>query len=341
MSAEQTSVLKAVLAYAIAALFPFVPALRDWLGDPDYMTPHLVTNATIWFHAAKTRSGLVEGGLVGVIWVCATSCVTYLALYVAEWLHCAYAVTEDDEVVVPPLAVQSKVVSLVVFVFGFSWCLALFKANANRASVSTATAIANIALYLVMLREAPIVNYKVAGKRGTGVPWPGDEGSLAESVGKKTEHVLVAVLTGMAVSLAVGWMVRPTTAGSELRGQLRTAFSSFGAILPQLLAPIVSDHHAPSNTQAKKHGAKSAELKAALRLHRQRLQQLRRQLDAVALEPSEPHVWARRAQVGKLVEGLEELSRHLSSMCSGLELRVIDHNSDAYEGDLDEAAYAA
>ncbi|KAJ2095864.1 hypothetical protein GGI16_005056, partial [Coemansia sp. S142-1] len=76
LSSQQTSVLKAVLAYAIAALFPFVPVLRDWLGDPDYMAPHLVTNATIWFHAAKTRSGLAEGGLVGVIWVCVTSCVT-------------------------------------------------------------------------------------------------------------------------------------------------------------------------------------------------------------------------------------------------------------------------
>ncbi|KAJ2454242.1 hypothetical protein GGF42_003649, partial [Coemansia sp. RSA 2424] len=140
LSAQQTSVFKAVLAYAIAALFPFVPVLRDWLGDPDYISPHLVTNATIWFHAAKTRSGLAEGGLVGVIWVCVTSCVTYLALYIAEWLHCTFAVPEQsagggvaaEEAV--PLAVQSKVVSLVVFVFGYSWCLAFFKANANRAS---------------------------------------------------------------------------------------------------------------------------------------------------------------------------------------------------------------
>ncbi|KAJ2584551.1 hypothetical protein GGH95_000307 [Coemansia sp. RSA 1836] len=357
LSAQQTSVFKAVLAYAIAALFPFVPVLRDWLGDPDYISPHLVTNATIWFHAAKTQSGLAEGGLVGVIWVCVTSCVTYLALYIAEWLHCTFAVPEQsagggvaaaEEAV--PLAVQSKVVSLVVFVFGYSWCLAFFKANANRASVSTATAIANIALYLVMLREAPIVNYKVAaasggggggGEGGRAPPWPdpGDRDSLAESVGKKTEHVLVAVLTGMAISLAVGWVVRPTTAGQELCAQLRTTFASFRRILPQLLAPIVSEQ-APSNTQAKQRGAKSSELKAALREHRERQQQLRRQLAAVALEPGETRVWARRHRLAALVDSLDALGLHLSSMSSGLELRVIDHSSDAFDGDLDTATYS-
>ncbi|KAJ2822946.1 hypothetical protein GGI24_003802, partial [Coemansia furcata] len=346
LSSQQTSVLKAVLAYAIAALFPFVPVLRDWLGDPDYMSPHLVTNATIWFHAAKTRSGLAEGGLVGVIWVCATSCVTYLALFIAEWLHCAFGepvMAAGDVPEALPLAVQSKVVSLVVFVFGFSWVLAFFKANANRASVGTATAISNIALYLVMLREAPIVNYKVAAATGGDgkIPWPepGDRDSLAESVGKKTEHVLVAVLTGMAISIVVGWVVRPATAGQELRAQLSTTFSSLRRILPQLLAPIVSEN-TPSNTQAKLHGAKPEELKAGLREHRQRLQQLKRQLDAVALEPSEWQVWARRTKLAALVSCLEALSLHLSSMSSGLELRVIDHNSDAFAGDLDAVAYA-
>ncbi|KAJ2740813.1 hypothetical protein GGI20_005601 [Coemansia sp. BCRC 34301] len=339
---QQVSVFKAVLAYAIAALFPFVPVLRDWLGDPDYMTPHLVTNATIWLHAAKTRSGLAEGGLVGVIWVCVTSCVTYSALYIAEWLHCRYAVEEQVSGEALPLAVQSKVVSLVVFVFGYSWCLAFFKANANRASVSTATAISNIALYLVMLREAPIVNYKVAAGAEGAPPWPdpGDHDSLAESVGKKTEHVLVAVLTGMAISLVIGWMVWPTTAGAELREELRTVFGSFRRILPQLLAPIVNEQ-APSNTQAKLHGAKSEELKAGLRSHRQRLQLLKRHLDAVALEPGAVHVWARRAQLTGLVGSLDALSLRLSSLSSGLELRVIDHNSDAFEGDLDAAEYSA
>ncbi|KAJ2021755.1 hypothetical protein IWW57_004797, partial [Coemansia sp. S610] len=351
LSSQQTSVLKAVLAYAIAALFPFVPVLRDWLGDLDYMSPHLVTNATIWFHAAKTRSGLAEGGLVGVIWVCVTSCVTYLALFIAEWLHCAFAQPAQASGGVPealPLATQSKVVSLVVFVFGYSWILAFFKANANRASVGTATAISNIALYLVMLREAPIVNYKVAAAAaaaggGDGkIPWPepGDRDSLAESVGKKTEHVLVAVLTGMAISIVVGWVVRPMTAGQELRAQLSTTFSSFRRILPQLLAPIVSEH-TPSNTQTKLHGAKPEELKAGLREHRQRLQQLKKQLDAIALEPSEWHVWARRSKLAALVTCLEALSLHLSSMSSGLELRVIDHNSDAFVGDLDVEAYSA
>ncbi|KAJ2860750.1 hypothetical protein GGH94_005328 [Coemansia aciculifera] len=346
LSSQQTSVLKAVLAYAIAALFPFVPVLRDWLGDPDYMSPHLVTNATIWFHAAKTRSGLAEGGLVGVIWVCVTSCVTYLALFIAEWLHCTFAKPLLATGGVPealPLAMQSKVVSLVVFVFGYSWLLAFFKANANRASVGTATAISNIALYLVMLREAPIVNYKVAAATGGDgkIPWPepGDRDSLAESVGKKTEHVLVAVLTGMTISILVGWVVRPTTAGQELRAQLSTTFSSFRRILPQLLAPIVSED-TPSNTQAKLHGAKPEELKAGLREHRQRLQQLKRQLDAIALEPGEWHVWARRAKLSTLVSCLDALSLHLSSMSSGLELRVIDHNSDAFVGDLDVEAYS-
>ncbi|KAI8321477.1 hypothetical protein GQ54DRAFT_181701 [Martensiomyces pterosporus] len=367
LSTPHMNVLKAVLAYAIASLFPFVPYLRDWLGDPDYMSPHLVTNATIWYHAAKSRSGLAEGGLVGLVWVLVTSCVTYTALFIAEWLHCQYAQDPTTSVLsllqkaakdgdVPealPLAVQSKVVSLVVFIFGYSWCLAFFKANANRPSVGTATAISNIVLYLVMLREAPIVNYKAAANedmdaaaallKGNGkIPWPfpSDSESLAESVGRKTEHIFVAVLTGMTISLLVGWFVRPTTAGQGLRKQLHTTFSSFRDLLPQLLAPIVSER-TPSNTKEKLQGAKPEELKEGLRAHRQRLQQLKKQLGAIALEPTEWHVWARRKKLAALIACLDGLSLHLSSMSSGLELRVIDHNSDAFEGDLDAAAYSA
>ncbi|KAJ2760799.1 hypothetical protein H4S06_001541, partial [Coemansia sp. BCRC 34490] len=363
--AQQTGVFKAVLAYALAALFPFVPFLREWLGDPDYMAPHLVTNATIWLHAARTRSALAEGGLVGVIWVCVTSCVVYAALYSAEYLHCRYAVVPAGGISsVPdgggelpdalPLAIQSKVVCLVVFIFGYSWCLAFFKANINRASVGTGTAIANIVLYLVMLREAPIVNYRAAatgscpslsswqqnhpqqhpranvGDGGGRMPWPGeDEDSLAESVGKKAEHILVAVLTGMAISLAVGWFVRPTTSRALLRRRLGSAFGSFRDILPQLLAPIVGDGpDGPDHPQGRRQsagklrdaGAKPAELKSAIHRHWEQLQALKTQLAAESLDPTDRCVWARRAQVGALVERLEELGLRLSSMGSGLEL---------------------
>ncbi|KAJ1993918.1 hypothetical protein GGI25_001877 [Coemansia spiralis] len=355
---QRIDVFKAVLAYALAALFPFVPVLRDWLGDPDYMAPHLVTNATIWFHAAKARSGLVEGGLVGLVWVLVSSCVSYIALYIAEYLHCWYA--NDASGVNPidgvpeamPLALQSKVVSLVIFIFGYSWCLAFFKANANRPSVNTGTSIANIAFYLVMLREAPIVNYKAAAtgscaatggytSMGSKVPWPmpDDAESLAESVGRKTEHILVAVLTGMAISFLVGWIVKPTKSGDSLRKELDTTLDSFRNILPQLLAPIVSEQ-APLSTQTKVGGAKPAELKAALRAHRQKLQSLKRQLSTLSLNPTDWKVWARRKKLETFASCLDGLGLHLGSMSSGLELRVIDHNSDAYEGDVDMEAYS-
>ncbi|KAJ2322094.1 hypothetical protein H4S02_000387 [Coemansia sp. RSA 2611] len=332
--AEQTAVFKAVLAYAVAGLFPFVGGLRDWLGDPEYMSPHLVTNATIWYHAAKTRSGLAEGGLVGAVWVSVTSLMTFTALYVAEWLHRTYASAgthEGPDAV--PLAIQSKIASL-LFIFVSSWCMAFFKANAQRPSVGTATAIANIALYLVMLREAPIVNYKDA--IGTQrVPWPGGDEALGESVGKKTEHILVAVLTGMAISLVVGWVVRPTTAGDAVRRQLRAAVGSFRDVLPQLVSavlgargpealpePVAPAESAASAPAQKLHGAKPSELKDALRAHRTQLQQLRRQVDAVALDPSAWAVWSRRTALAKLLAGLDGLSLHLGSMGAALELQA-------------------
>ncbi|KAJ2357318.1 hypothetical protein GGF43_001535 [Coemansia sp. RSA 2618] len=312
---EQTAVFKAVLAYAVAGLFPFIGVLRDWLGDPEYMSPHLVTNATIWYHAAKSRSGLAEGGLVGALWVCATSLGTYAALIMAEWLHRAY--TGQPEAMLNgasetvPLAAQSKAASL-AFVFAASWALAFFKANTQRASVGTATAIANIALYLVMLREAPIVNYKDVSDNDD---W------LGESVGKKTEHVLVAVLLGMAISLGVGWVVRPTTASAAVRKQLGTVLQSFRAVLPQLVASVVRARNAPAAGH-KQHGAKPGELKEALRAHRTQQQKLRRQVDAIALDPSVWSVWARRGALVALAAALDDLSLHLGSMGSALELRA-------------------
>ncbi|KAJ2703471.1 hypothetical protein H4R19_005310, partial [Coemansia spiralis] len=349
---QRVAVFKAVLAYAAAALFAFVPALRDFLGDPEHMSPHLVTNATIWYHAAKTRSGLAEGGLVGAVWVCVTSAVTYLALFVAEQLHSRF--TRDPngpaaaDVDALPLALASKLASLGVFIFGYSWCLALFKANANRPSVATATAIANVVLYLVMLREAPIVNYKAAAAAGIvdggggRLPWPGGEDGLAESVGKKAEHVLVAVLAGIAISLAVGWTVRPTTAAAALRKELGAVLDSFREILPQLLAPIVDSGAVPATPGARPlRGAKPEELKSALRTHRQKVQQLRQQLEAAALEPTEWHVWARRRRLAVLVACLDGLSLHLGGLSVALELHAGGNGSDTGSDRLDAAAYAA
>ncbi|KAJ2158647.1 hypothetical protein GGF46_003611 [Coemansia sp. RSA 552] len=334
---QQEAVFKAVLAYSLAALFTFIVGLRDWLGDPDYISPHLVTNATIWFHAAKTRSGLAEGGFVGTVWVCVTASVTYVALFAAEHVHVYFsgAVAGGETLA---LAWQSKAITLGVFVFGVSWLLAFFKANAGRPSVGTATAISNIVLYLVMLREGPIVNYKVSG-RDSDWPLPGGEESLAESVGKKAEHMLVAVLTGMAVSLCVGWTIRPTTAGAAVRKQVGASVESFRQIVPQLVTAVVGDESAPELSARKLHGAKSEELKGALRAHRVQQQALRKQLAAAALDPTDRRVWGRRAALQGLAAALDGLSLHLSSMSSGLELRVIDHSSDAAA--LDHGEYAA
>ncbi|KAJ2704207.1 hypothetical protein FB645_003441 [Coemansia sp. IMI 203386] len=320
---EYMDVAKAVVGYSLAALFPFIPYLRDWLGDPEYMSPHLVTNAAIWFHAAKTRSALVECLLVGVLWVCVTSGMTYVAVYVAQLLHFYFAPAASlgADAVVVPLAWQSKAVSLGVFIFGYSWLLGFFKANATRDSVNTATTISNIALYLVMLREAPVVNYK-------------DVGDVGESFGKKTEHVLVALLTGMAVSFAVGWFLCPVTAASELRGQLQRTFASFRRILPQLLQPIVSPQALGHHKGVKLHGAKPEGLKDELRAHRKSLGQLRTKARAIALEPTEWGAWARRESIDALINCLDGLGLHLSALSCGLELRTSDPGTEAPANDL-------
>ncbi|KAJ2857434.1 hypothetical protein J3B02_000997 [Coemansia erecta] len=314
-------VVKAVVGYSLAALFPFVPYLREWLGDPEYMAPHLVTNAAIWFHAAKTRSALVECLLVGVLWVTVTSGVTYVAVYIAQLLHFYYYTSAAEGVVVGELAWQSKVVSLGVFIFGYSWVLGFFKANVARDSVNMASTISNIALYLVMLREAPVVNYK-------------DVDGVGEGFGKKTEHVLVALLTGMVVSFLVGWFLCPATAAGVLRAQLQATFASFRRILPQLLQPIVSSRAPGHRAREKLHGAKPESLKDELRGHRKSLGELRGKARAVALEPTEWSAWARRRDIDALVNCLDGLGLHLSALSCGLELRTSEALAD------DELVYA-
>ncbi|KAJ2848621.1 hypothetical protein IWW36_003186 [Coemansia brasiliensis] len=331
---EQTAVFKAVLAYAIAGLFPFVPMLRDWLGDPEFISPHLVTNATIWYHAAKSRSGLVEGGIVACVWLLVTSMMTYVALFAAEQVHLHYTPDADGG---KPLALQSKLVSLGLFVFGHSWCLAFFKANTGRPSVSTATAMSNIALYLVMLREAPIVNLKGSAR-------PGDD-ELGESVGKKTEHVLVALLAGMAISACVGWMVKPATAAAAVQRELQETVTSFRTVLLQMVGQVVGEGGESAGAshvvgQQKMHGAKPLQLKEALRAHRACVQQLRRAVDAVELDMSVWHAWTRRRALKRLATDIDGLSRHMGSMGAALELRANGSSSNADSADA-ELAYKA
>ncbi|KAJ2341399.1 hypothetical protein GGF43_006181 [Coemansia sp. RSA 2618] len=158
----------------------------------------------------------------------------------------------------------------------------IFKANTQQAFVGKVMAIANIALHLVMLREALIVNYKGVSDNNN---W------LGKSIGKKTEHVLVAVLLGMANSNGVGWVVRPITAGTAVRKQLETVLQSFCAVLTQLVAFVVHVRNAPAAGH-KQHGAKPGELKKELRTHLMQ-QKLQRQVNTIALDPSVWSVWAR------------------------------------------------
>ncbi|KAJ1675875.1 hypothetical protein EV182_000407 [Spiromyces aspiralis] len=195
LTEPQIKVLKATIAYGVASLFAFVPFLRSWLGDPSFMSPHLVVNATIWFHAAKTRSGLTEGAVVGLIWLVTAVCVSYISLGITEYLHEQYVDTTPlpshrhghgsgnesvgalDNHRMPgywdthPLAKASKVASLTLM-FAITWVVAFFKANSNRPSVKTAAAIANVTIYIVFCREMPLVNYQVALKH-SGSPAAG------------------------------------------------------------------------------------------------------------------------------------------------------------------------
>ncbi|KAJ1919911.1 hypothetical protein H4219_001691 [Mycoemilia scoparia] len=369
-------VLKATTAYGIASIFAYTPFLRNLLGDASYMSPHLVVNATIWFHAAKTRSGLTEGAVIGLIWLVTSVSVSYICLGICEYLHEQFAYkgprepsafsnsigisaregghngTEPGYWDTLPLSKASKMVSLTMLMF-IGWFVAFFKANANRPSVNTASAIFNVALYIVFCREVPLVNYKVALENSQGLsvkdpesppdsrigwPFPSDQLTLGQSVGQKAIHTLVALSIGLFISVNVGWWLAPRTAASQFRGQLCKSFLSLSNLLEQLGRPflVLSDskynfrYTTPQDGQASPNisyadislGAKkSEELRATLRSHRKQTLSLRKSLDAVLLEPSEWYVWGHRRELNRLVRCLDGLSIHLSSMGSGIELQ--------------------
>ncbi|OZJ03588.1 hypothetical protein BZG36_03053, partial [Bifiguratus adelaidae] len=142
LTEKQSAVLKCSIAYGIASLFTFIPALNDVIGG-NRVSSHLVATTTVFFNPAKTLGGMTEAAFIGsgyvtfAILVCLGSMLTTEYLYdhnQAFWAH-----------------FTSLVLWLGISTFLISYGKARYSA---KPIVATASSLAFIIIFLILVRES-------------------------------------------------------------------------------------------------------------------------------------------------------------------------------------------
>ncbi|KAJ1927899.1 hypothetical protein IWQ60_002543 [Tieghemiomyces parasiticus] len=300
-------VLKAALAFIVASLFSFHPALQAIVGN----SPHLVANAVLFFNPVRSRGAFIESGAMGVLGLIYSAVLGYLSLCVATAL-----------VSYEGLVITSKVISLVVFIFIPIFVLAYVKANLGRPAIYTGNSIAHIMLLIVLTQETPIVHFD-------GVVDP-----------KRAEDNAAALLMGLVISFLIGWFLWPQRAHTRLQRSIHGTIDSCQHLLHEIVDVFILDgwsigtlpNGADGLSEDSVHLAllsptpeartRSTALAGLLQKHRQSFTTLEKALDEARPEVSEYHAWRMRSLYASAVRSLNQLSQHLGGIYSGVDTQI-------------------
>ncbi|KXN90635.1 hypothetical protein AN958_03875 [Leucoagaricus sp. SymC.cos] len=198
------NVLKCAIAYFVASLFTFCPALSNFIGDLTSYGPgskgpspsaHMVATIAVYFNPAKTVGGMIEAdifclmGIVYAAFVCGISMSTFWWLELKpgyEWL--------GDVVAILWIGVSMSVVA---------W----MKVWMASPSFNTACSMTTILIFVVVVKE----------------------GGLHTLMG-----VSLIVACGSLVSNAVCFLIWPQTATQNLQGNMTKTLDSFSTLLSML-----------------------------------------------------------------------------------------------------------
>ncbi|KAH8825581.1 hypothetical protein DL96DRAFT_1711406 [Flagelloscypha sp. PMI_526] len=258
------NVLKCSVAYLLASLFTFIPALSllihdltPWMDDKERKasaSAHMVATVAVYFNPAKTLGGMVEADafcFIGLVYSVIISLLSLLMFrgvrHLAENPHPHY----NENVVV------GLVHTGIILWIGLSMsAIAFMKVYLNKPSFNTACSMTVIIMFVVLIREA--------------------------SPSKLVQTVLIAVI-GAATSNLVNGLLWPTSATKNLQTNMVKTLDSFRVLLEILTSSfILEDSDAPDTKT--RHKLSEEKLKRAVEAHQSSFTSLKKNLDEAKSE---------------------------------------------------------
>ncbi|CAO3598186.1 unnamed protein product [Absidia cylindrospora] len=247
LTTKQQQVLKCSLAYFLGSLFTFVPILHDWINNGsnsgrNQVASHMAATVTVFFNPAKSVGGMIEAAGLGWIMTLAALSVCLASLWTTEYLM-------DTQ--------HQLYLSYGMTLFGWlltsTLFLAFLKAQyARRPSVGTASSLAFILLFPILVREHTL------------------EGS--EYGRQKIQDNFAIVAIGTAISAVVCVTIWPQTATKKFNSNMIDSLSSLRVLLKLLTKTFLLDTDLPDfkaneplTKAIKTHNASFTALQSSLR----------------------------------------------------------------------------
>ncbi|KAI9497668.1 Fusaric acid resistance protein-like-domain-containing protein [Zychaea mexicana] len=281
LSHKQKMVLKCSFAYALGALFTFVPVLNRWIGGTS-VSSHVVCTVTVFFNPAKTLGGMVEAAGFGLLYAVLALSLCLLSLATSDYLMIDHH-----------LYMESCVVTLGVFLAGSTFVISFFKAHLNKPSIRTASSLAFIIIFCVLVRETS---------------------SNPQFNTTKIEQTFFIVIIGTAISVAVCVLIWPVRSIKKLKTDIDATLMSIRILLKLLTKTFIMDADLPEFTANK-------QLEDAIKSHRSSFVALQNSLKEAKLEFYSMEMWCHADGYDKTVTSLQRLAQHISGLRSSCGLQ--------------------
>ncbi|KAI9480671.1 MAG: hypothetical protein EXX96DRAFT_521939 [Benjaminiella poitrasii] len=282
LSHKQKMVLKCTIAYMIGSLFTFIPQLNTLCGT--HIASHMAATVTVFFNPAKTVGGMVEAAGYGWIYTLAALSLSLASMYTTNFF-----LDRDMKVI-------AYTISLCVWLAGSTFVISYLKVKLNKPSVLTASGLAFIILFSVIVRQGS-----------------GNEADFDFDIIRDT-FAIVAI--GTAISVAVCILIWPMTAAGKLRSEIDSSLSSTRVLLKLLTKTFLLDTDLPEFTANKT-------LETAIKTHRTSFTALKPSLADAKLEFYNLEMQFHAKGYKAIVESLERLAQHIGGLKSSCGLQVV------------------
>ncbi|KAI9272770.1 Fusaric acid resistance protein-like-domain-containing protein [Phascolomyces articulosus] len=289
---KQKMVLKCSFAYVLGALFTFIPFLNRLIGGTS-ISSHIVCTVTVFFNPAKTMGGMVEAAGFGLMYAVLALAICLLSLATSDYLMVDHH-----------LYVESCIVTLGVWLAGSTFVISYFKAHINKPSIRTASSLAFIILFSVIVRES---SYNM------------------EFDTTKIEQIFSIVMIGTAISVAVCVLIWPVRSIKKLKTDIDATLMSIRILLKLLTKTFLLDADLPEFTANKS-------LEDAIKSHRSSFVALQSSLKEAKLEFYSMEMWCHADGYDKTVTSLQRLAQHISGLRSscGLQFEAMQETKAEY-----------
>lgn len=280
------TVVKCVIAYLIASLFTYVPALSHRMAlflpnhDPNDKVPisnlHFIATVAVYFHPGRSVGSMVEANIFALFGFGYAIALALTSMTLAVYLH-------EHE-----FPLTSNAISVVFFVGLGTAVVGFAKVRVARPTFNTACSLMGVIIFTVIVKEGS----SHLGHFSTDKIW----------------QVTLVVIAGVMTSNVVCFVLWPQSACTSLQYGIQRNLRSFSTLLKVLTKTFLMD-------DVNEFSMRSKRIKVAVDNHHASFVSLKRDLEEAKLEaPFDERIRGRVSSYVRVVDSLNVLAQHLGGL---------------------------